>query len=372
MTDPRPPRTMRVRPGVRGIGLVALALLAAACAADRVETTRPGHVPVIHDYAAPSDAAYDPWAAYIAEASALHGIPEAWIREVIARESSFRPRAVSPAGAMGLMQVMPGTWAELRLRYRLGRDPFHPRDNILAGTAYLREMHDRFGSPGFLAAYHAGPGTFTRYLARERSLPAQTRRYVAAIVPRIAGTTPASGTASEVQVAAAPIEIAPGLRRASEGAPVVLAVRLPTPPVAPAGAPPPVLPAAREAVAAQASPPPQAAPAPEPARFQLVSAAHAATPPVAPSRPPAAGTWSIQVGAFRTVGPARNAVEQARLAAPELLAGAQAATPDVETPNGRFVRARLVGLSAEMALEACRLVERRGQRCFAVAPAAQG
>ncbi|MCC5967787.1 MAG: transglycosylase SLT domain-containing protein, partial [Natronohydrobacter sp.] len=74
-----------------------------------------------------------------------------------ANESAGNPRAVSHAGAMGLMQVMPGTWAELRAAHQLVDDPFDPRDNILAGAAYLRQMYDRFGSPGFLAAYNAGP-----------------------------------------------------------------------------------------------------------------------------------------------------------------------------------------------------------------------
>ena len=61
---------------------------------------------------------------------------------------------------MGLMQLMPGTWVELGVRYGLGPDSFDPRDNVFAGTAYLREMHDRFASAGFLAAYHAGPSRY--------------------------------------------------------------------------------------------------------------------------------------------------------------------------------------------------------------------
>src|SRR3546814_5730962 len=73
-------------------------------------------------------------------------------------ESRGDVRAVSPKGAMGLMQLMPDTWASLRVRLGLGANPYDPRDNILAGAAYLREMHDRYGSPGFLAAYNAGPG----------------------------------------------------------------------------------------------------------------------------------------------------------------------------------------------------------------------
>lgn len=102
-------------------------------------------------------------------------------------ESQGNVRAISPAGAIGLMQIMPDTWAELRLRHRLGSDPYTPRDNILAGAAYLREMHDRYGSPGFLAAYNAGPGRYDEYLAGRRRLPAETRAYVAALAPLVGG-----------------------------------------------------------------------------------------------------------------------------------------------------------------------------------------
>ncbi|RUV84130.1 lytic transglycosylase domain-containing protein, partial [Mesorhizobium sp. M5C.F.Ca.IN.020.14.1.1] len=94
----------------------------------------------------------------------------------------------SPAGAMGLMQVMPGTWRELRARYALGDDPFDPRDNIFAGTAYLREMLDRYGTIGaMLAAYNAGPSRYDEYLATGRPLPAETRAYVARLAPILAG-----------------------------------------------------------------------------------------------------------------------------------------------------------------------------------------
>ncbi len=103
-------------------------------------------------------------------------------------ESAGDARAVSHKGAMGLMQIMPDTWSALRMRYGLGRDPFDPRDNILAGAAYLREMHDRYGSPGFLAAYNAGPQRYDEYLAGVRALPAETRAYVAMLAPLIGGT----------------------------------------------------------------------------------------------------------------------------------------------------------------------------------------
>lgn len=132
----------------------------------------------------------DPLAPLIAEAAARFELPESWLRAVMQAESAGRVRAVSPAGAMGLMQVMPATYAELRRRYGLGPDPFEPRDNILAGAAYLREMFDRYGAPGFLAAYNAGPARLDDHLLRGRPLPAETRRYVAGLAPKVA-TTPA-------------------------------------------------------------------------------------------------------------------------------------------------------------------------------------
>ncbi|MEZ5688142.1 MAG: lytic transglycosylase domain-containing protein [Caenibius sp.] len=122
-------------------------------------------------------------AAHVREASQRFGMPEHWIYAVIRTESAGRTRAVSSAGAMGLMQLMPGTWARQRGRESLGSDPFDPRDNILAGTSYLREMYDRYGAQGFLAAYNAGPGRYEDWLAGRRALPLETRRYVASIAP---------------------------------------------------------------------------------------------------------------------------------------------------------------------------------------------
>ncbi len=123
-----------------------------------------------------------PHTAFIAEASQRFGIPEHWIRAVLRVESAGDVRAVSSAGAMGLMQVMPDTWEGLRRRHGLGRDPYDPRDNILAGTAYLRQMWDRYGNvAAMLAAYNAGPGRYDEYLATGRTLPAETRAYVATL-----------------------------------------------------------------------------------------------------------------------------------------------------------------------------------------------
>ncbi|MEP2028859.1 lytic transglycosylase domain-containing protein [Roseibium sp.] len=127
---------------------------------------------------------HDSHAAAVAEASVRFAIPEHWIRAVMRVESAGNPLAISRAGAMGLMQVMPGTWAELRQHHGLGSDPLEPRDNILAGTAYLRVMLDRYGTVGaMLAAYNAGPGRYDDFLSTGRPLPAETRAYVATLAP---------------------------------------------------------------------------------------------------------------------------------------------------------------------------------------------
>ncbi|MBI2716776.1 MAG: lytic transglycosylase domain-containing protein [Rhizobiales bacterium] len=127
----------------------------------------------------------DPYASFVHEAAQRFGMPASWIGAVMAMESGGDVLAVSPQGAMGLMQIMPDTWAGLRARHRLGADPYEPRDNILAGAAYLREMHDRYGSPGFLAAYNAGPARYDEYLATGRELPTETQLYVAMLAPLV-------------------------------------------------------------------------------------------------------------------------------------------------------------------------------------------
>lgn len=126
------------------------------------------------------------WEPLIAEAAERFAIPPAWVREVMRAESAGctevdgRP-VVSRAGAMGLMQLMPATYAELRERHGLGTDPHAPRDNVFAGAAYLRELHDRFGTPGFLAAYHAGPARYDAHRRRSGPLPLETQAYLAQV-----------------------------------------------------------------------------------------------------------------------------------------------------------------------------------------------
>jgi soluble lytic murein transglycosylase-like protein len=128
----------------------------------------------------------DKWMPLIMHASSRFGIPVAWIRAVMRVESDGQAMQdgvpiTSPAGAMGLMQVMPGTYAEMRTRYDLGDDPYDPQDNIAAGTAFLREMYLRYGYPDLFAAYNAGPARFDDYLYGEAALPPETMAYLKAL-----------------------------------------------------------------------------------------------------------------------------------------------------------------------------------------------
>ena len=129
----------------------------------------------------------DRWASHITDAAKRFDIPERWIRAVMAAESSGDSAALSPKGAIGLMQIMPPTWEELRAKHGLGRDPWQPRDNIMAGAAYLGEMYDRYGTvDAMLAAYNAGPARYDEH-RRGRPLPTETVAYVAKIAPMIGG-----------------------------------------------------------------------------------------------------------------------------------------------------------------------------------------
>lgn len=164
---------------------VALLLGVASPAIAQAPTPPPGSPSASPAAGAP---AAHPYAVHVAEAAHRFGIPEAWIWSVMRVESAGDPAATSRAGAMGLMQVMPGTYAELRSRYGLGPNAYDVRDNILAGAAYLREMHDRYGAAGMLAAYNAGPGRWEDYLSRGRPLPAETVAYMARVGATVGGS----------------------------------------------------------------------------------------------------------------------------------------------------------------------------------------
>ena len=152
------------------IASVAVLAFSVHCITARAESAR--GAPVV---------ASNRYANFTSEASQRFGVPVSWLRAVMQVESAGNAKAVSPKGAMGLMQLMPDTWSTLRVQYHLGSDPYDPHDNILGGAAYLRELFDRFGASGFLAAYNAGPKRFEDYRAGLRPLRDETKRYLSTL-----------------------------------------------------------------------------------------------------------------------------------------------------------------------------------------------
>ena len=259
------------------LGSVAVLALLSACGSQpqRISAQQESTQYLSHarrSYTPPGPAS-DPWGPYITEAAAKFDVPERWVREVMHQESGGNlfgrggELITSGVGAMGLMQVMPATYDELRGRYPdLGSDPFDPHNNIMAGTAYIREMYDIYGSPGFLAAYNAGPGRLDDYLTRSRSLPLETRRYVASIGPKIAGAFPNTRSPGEqYAMNALPMQIPNGPRYANSGASGVESVSY-SPALAAVLNPVPAAPltAAQPIVLSPPSAPVQVAQAPEP------------------------------------------------------------------------------------------------------------
>lgn len=124
------------------------------------------------------------WEPFIAAAAKEYHLSADWIRAVMRMESGGRTMLAenapitSQAGAMGLMQVMPDTYDDMRAAYGLGADPYDPHDNIFAGAAYLRALHRKYGFPAMFAAYNDGPGNLEDHLAGKRALPDETRNYL--------------------------------------------------------------------------------------------------------------------------------------------------------------------------------------------------
>lgn len=287
---------------------------------------------------------------HVAEASKRFDMPELWIREVIRQESGGRTTMngrpiVSKAGAMGLMQLMPRTYEEMRRKHDLGSDPFEPHDNILAGTAYLREMYNLFGAPGFLGAYNCGPGCYGDYLAGRRTLPEETKQYLASVGPRLNRTPGPNG--SDIVTASLP----------------------------------PALPAALltsgAIVSAPIAAPRVVAPEPSPVISPAISPAIVQTPLPAPSSPPlppaqhAGGSlWTIQLGAFRSPDDGARVIDRARRSVPGVLDRTQRIVQAVDTKTGPLYRARLSGLSQQDAASSCASLVGQGMACFVVAPGA--
>ena len=377
----RPQRSLTL---IRAAGTLAtLALLAACSGQPQTSATRDAARYAAHargNYVPPGPAE-DPWGPYIREASSRFDVPENWVRSVMRVESGGREYSsngqliTSGAGAMGLMQVMPGTYDELRERHSLGDDPFDPRDNILAGVAYMREMYDIYGTPGFLAAYNAGPSRLDDYLANNRPLPDETRRYVAMIGPNLAGAWPnARSPAEAYTMNELPMNIPAGTRYgravqyASSG-PSTRATPRSRVEVAQLPVPPRAAPRSETQVLAFVPPP---APAPQVrGGFSLISSAVAAEPIRLRHAPTGPGQWAIQVGAYANQGQAHAAVGAAKDRARTELAVAHPYVGMVHQARGTLWRARLTGLSHETAVHACEKLSHGRTSCIVLSPGAQ-
>ncbi len=317
----------------------------------------------------------DPWGPYIRESAARFDVPEAWIRALMRVESGgqeYRDGQLitSWKGAMGLMQVMPATYEELRDRYGLGGDPFDPHDNITAGVAYMRELYDIYGSPAFLAAYNGGPNRLDDYLSNLRPLPEETRRYVALIGPSLTGTWPQRRSPAEVYAMNdLPLEIRSGLRY---GGRTILVARRSAPSrhgskhqaVEVARLAPSQKPGHDSAVTRVA----MTVPEPRHGRgFHLIARAEAATMPHAST----AGDWGIQIGAYATETRAQHALGVARAGAHGALGESHPAIASVRQGHGLVWRARLTGLTRELAIHACSKLAHGHADCLVISPASQ-
>lgn len=365
-------------------GTMALLTVLAACGSvphqDAVQESARYASHAKRDYVPPGTPE-DPWGPYIRKASARFDLPDIWIRSLMRVESGGKEYVngkliTSSAGAMGLMQVMPGTYSELRDRYNLGDDPFDPHDNIMAGVAYMREMYELYGSPGFLAAYNAGPSRLDDYLSNVRPLPDETRRYVAMIGPYLRGIYPNSrSSADEMAMNTLPINIPAGKRY---GRPVMLAGAKPpgggrVPQRAPVEVAQLADPVRRggggqQLALVSASP---AAPAPSRGGFRLISSANAADAAPARHGAAASGQWAIQIGAFGNQGQAHSALTAAQGHAKVELAVAHPFVASVHQGRSTLWRARMTGMSRDTALQACEKITKGRSNCIVLSPDAQ-
>nr|WP_294914542.1 transglycosylase SLT domain-containing protein [uncultured Neokomagataea sp.] len=334
-------------------------------------------------YRAPGTAA-DPWGPYIREASQHSSVPESWVRAVMHQESGGHEYLdgqpiTSSSGAMGLMQLMPQTYADMQDRLNLGSDPYDPHDNIAAGTEYIAILSRKYGSPAFLAAYNAGPQRLEAYLNQSRPLPHETVAYIAAISPHLSDAPPAA------------TDIATTTPQNSSSISAAWAKRAytPVPPTQTdtANLPAPVStvqcdPNAAYDTTDNCTTPTTILAPPTPTLSNTTSNSFpnatepTPPPPVQPhstQQPPTAavshyGAWSIQVGAFNSVGQARFAATMARQAAFSTLQSTQTTVQAINI-NGRTLwRSRLSGLDAHSAATACHQLSAQNLACIPKEP----
>lgn len=390
-----------------GLGCVSLLALAACASGGNRAALGPstgyyvGHA--AHEYNPPGPPG-DPWGPYIQAAATRFDVPQAWIRQVMRVESGGHEYigghlTVSGAGAMGLMQLEPGTYDEMAARYGLGSDPFNPYDNIMAGTAYIHEMYAVYGSPGFLAAYDAGPGRLDSFMNNHEPLPDETINYVAMIAPNIQGYYPAERSDADQLAlntlpegkgrgilppgfspdAPSPPTPAPAMVEVAAAMPAPEPVLYSPPPApAPAYVPPQVqLPAQTSLYSAPPVAPervPLPLPPPPSPGFSIIPSAMADTLPPEPAHHFASterGGWAIQVGAYDTSSNARAALGMAELSAVRMLVAGRPVVVSVHAAGHIKYRARFVGLPHDDAVNACDRLSDGPTGCVVLSPEAQ-
>ncbi len=252
MTTARDTGLETLRPALVVAGLVALGLLAVTASpvtrparpqAEKqdvlaqltpVESTPQVDLPqpiFEAENAMPVSARLARWDALVAEASKRFGVPREWIIEVMRQESGGRTvlqgdlPITSEMGAMGLMQVMPATYRDMRLDHRLPDDPYDPRNSVLAGTAYLKFLHGKYGYPALFAAYNTGPGNLEANLLGKKNLPQETIAYLSNIRIRLGDSNAADGLKPGAAVAATAMLTRPDGQQVSIDAANVRAVR---------------------------------------------------------------------------------------------------------------------------------------------------
>jgi hypothetical protein len=184
-------RTLSVRDHRQDGELIVLTLRSGGqvtCDKTLIDRILPDEVPyeepaqIAARYAAPADDVQPqallertPYGEIITRVSEAHGVDPLLVRALIQVESNYRPRAKSHRGAMGLMQLMPSTAREYKVR-----NPYDPKSNIEAGIKHLKSLIERFGVEVALAAYNAGPAAVQKF----KGIPPyrETRNYVAKIL----------------------------------------------------------------------------------------------------------------------------------------------------------------------------------------------
>ncbi len=325
----------------------------------------------------------DPWGPYINIASERFDVPAPWIRQVMRIESGGKEYhagqlTVSAAGAMGLMQLEPGTFREMEARYALGPDPFNPYDNIMAGTAYIHEMYEVYGSPGFLAAYDAGPGRLDSYMNYHTPLPYETINYVAMIAPAIQGYYPQRRSdADQLAMNNLPASDAPGILPAdfTPERPAPDAPDAPSTPneVAIVSRPPSNDTSVYMPPPSTSMPVPIAA-TPPPHMFAIIPSAMADTPPLQSLQLHSGSGhegWAIQLGVYNSSAAARAALGKAELSAIRNLVDGQPRILASRHDGRMKYRARFVGLPHYDAVAACGLLMPGPTRCIVLSPEAQ-